>query len=206
METYSRTGNNYSVDTYKEFVLLSRSGLSKNEIFRRLKEKNPKLTIVHIDNWFARFTPDLLPSETQLKYQKIYNDFRRNGKNRVMYVKQKNISGNTLTQAVNFCEPKAIPWLEEFEKENGIVRQPISMIAEPLQNNTSIEMIDSLGPDLPTQLNSSNRLNTSGATPTSGRSHKAELCLGELKITWESTDIERSLCKIIMNLTGEFSL
>ena len=89
METYSRSGNNYSVDTYKEFVLLSRSGLSKNEIFRRLKEKNPKLTIVHIDNWFARFTPDLLPSETQLKYQKIYNDFRRNGKNRVMYVKQK---------------------------------------------------------------------------------------------------------------------
>jgi hypothetical protein len=27
METYSRIGNNYSVDTYKEFVLLSRSGL-----------------------------------------------------------------------------------------------------------------------------------------------------------------------------------
>ena len=122
-----------------------------------------------------------------------------------MYVKQNNISGNTLTQAVNFCEPKTIPWLEEFEKENGIVCQPISMIAEPLQNNTSIEMIDSLGPDLPTQLNSSNRLNTLGAPQTS-RSHKAELCLGELKITWESTDIERSLCKIIMNLTGEFSL
>ncbi|MBQ9222010.1 hypothetical protein [Succinivibrio sp.] len=87
MENYSRTGNNYSVDTYKEFVLLSRLGLSKNEIFRRLKEKNPKLTIVPIDNWFDRFTPDLLPSETQLKYQKIYNDFRKNGKNRVMYVK-----------------------------------------------------------------------------------------------------------------------
>ena len=48
-------------------------------------------------------------------------------------------------------------------------------------------------------------LNTLGAPQTSG-SHKAELCLGELKITWESTDIERSLCKIIMNLTGEFSL
>ena len=205
METYSRPDNNYSVDTYKEFVLLARSGLSKNEIFRSLKEKNPKLTIVHIYNWFARFTPDLLPLETQLKYQKIYNDFRKNGKNRVMYVKQNNISGNTLTQAVNFCEPKTIPWLEEFEKENGIVRQPISMIAEPLQNNTSIEMIDSLGPDLPTQLNSSNRLNPLSAPQTSG-SHKAELCLGELKITWESTDIERSLCKIIMNLTGEFSL
>lgn len=82
METYSRTGNNYSVDTYKEFVLLSRSGLSKNEIFRRLKEKNPKLTIVPIDNWFDRFIPDLLPSEIQLKYQKIYNDFRKNGKNK----------------------------------------------------------------------------------------------------------------------------
>lgn len=55
METYSRTGNNYSVDTYKEFVLLSRSGLSKNEIFRRLKEKNPKLTIVRKSELLTAF-------------------------------------------------------------------------------------------------------------------------------------------------------
>ena len=49
------------------------------------------------------------------------------------------------------------------------------MIAEPFENNTSIEMIDSLGPDLSTEINSSNRLNTTGATPTSGRSHKAPM-------------------------------
>ena len=206
METYSRSSNNYSLDTYKEFVLLARSGLSKTEIFHRLKEKNPRLTIVNLDNWFARFTPDLLPSETQLKYQKIYNDYRRNGGKQSVYIKEKKISRNTLTQALNFCNPKKTPWLEEFEKEKGIIRKSISMIAEPFENNTSIEMIDSLGPDLSTEINSSNRLNTTGTTPTSGRSHKAELCLGELKITWESTDIERSLCKIIMNLTGEFSL
>ena len=90
METYSRSSNNYSLDTYKEFVLLARSGLSKTEIFHRLKEKNSRLTIVNLDNWFARFTPDLLPSETQLKYQKIYNDYRRNGGKQSVYIKEKN--------------------------------------------------------------------------------------------------------------------
>ena len=68
-------------------------------------------------------------------------------------------------------------------------------------------MIDSLGPNLTSprlRLDTINELQDASASE--GKLHKAELCLEALKISRESSDIEQSLCKIIMNLTGEFSL
>lgn len=210
METYSKTSSSYPVEVYKEFVLLARSGISRPQILSRLKEKYPKLTRGHIQNWLVRFTPDLVPHDLQLKYQKIYSDYKRTGIDKQQYARKNNISCNTLIQAMNFCDPKEMPWLEEFEKENGFSRKPISMIAEPLDDHTTVEMIDSLmGPELPLPA-SVNRTenNQPPEVPSSPdrNMRRAELCLGELKISWESPDIESSLCKIIMNLTGEFSL
>ena len=204
--------NRYPIEFFKEFIILARDNKDPKEIGYALAEKfswyhYTKGSHRQINIWLAQYCPEQVKPEQQKQYTDFYNFFLDSGLSRQDFLKLYPSKKYLYNLSRAFMHPVEDEWYKNFEKEMGY-RKKAQVSGEQAKSSESDKFSLTIVNSIHDLKSDSVNTEASPVLPkalqdTSSPQFNLRLTLGAAEISWNSSDPEASIIRIVSELAEE---
>ena len=204
--------NRYPIEFFKEFIILARDNKAPKEIGYALAEKfswyhYTKGSHRQINIWLAQYCPEQVKPEQQKQYTDFYNFFLDSGLSRQDFLKLYPSKKYLYNLSRAFMHPVEDEWYKNFEKEMGY-RKKAQVSGEQAKSSESDKFSLTIVNSIHDLKSDSVNTEASPVLPkalqdTSSPQFNLRLTLGAAEISWNSSDPEASIIRIVSELAEE---